>query len=250
MEQEDLAWAPQPFAVLEMAAVRLAGMPAGDDVAALLTRLDALERRLAGSGDPGDESTPSSGGTADRGGDARGAGTGSRGGRRGARTAPAEAGPTATTVEAGPQPDGPAPPGDEISRPPEADAPLSVVFDRLRGFAGRDNPGLFAALEAGRLVERGADRLRIALPSAFSAQRLEDRREAFEAACARFFGAPMGVAIEIDTSEAHSGAPGSALDPEALRQRRQDALNHPAVSDALEVFDGQILEIRPLGGGR
>ena len=46
-EQEDLAWAPQPFAVLEMAVVRLATMPAGDDVAKLLARLDALERRLA-----------------------------------------------------------------------------------------------------------------------------------------------------------------------------------------------------------
>jgi DNA polymerase-3 subunit gamma/tau len=32
-EQEDLAWAPQPYAVLEMALVRLAGMPSGDDVA-------------------------------------------------------------------------------------------------------------------------------------------------------------------------------------------------------------------------
>ena len=52
-EQEDLAWAPQPMAVLEMAAVRLATMPAGDDVSQLLTRLDALERRLAGGGASG-----------------------------------------------------------------------------------------------------------------------------------------------------------------------------------------------------
>ncbi|MCZ7620528.1 MAG: DNA polymerase III subunit gamma/tau [Myxococcota bacterium] len=51
-EQEDLAWAPEPMAVLEMAVVRLATAPSGDDVAALLTRLDALERRLAG-GAPG-----------------------------------------------------------------------------------------------------------------------------------------------------------------------------------------------------
>src|SRR5262245_7546596 len=48
-EQEDLAWAPQPFAVLELAVVRLATMPDGDDVGRLLARLDALERRLAGS---------------------------------------------------------------------------------------------------------------------------------------------------------------------------------------------------------
>ena len=43
-EQEDLAWAPQPFAVLELGVVRLATMPDGDDVGRLLSRLDALEK--------------------------------------------------------------------------------------------------------------------------------------------------------------------------------------------------------------
>ena len=51
-EQEDLAWAPQPYAVLEMAVVRLATMPDGDDVERLLGRLDALERRLSGGAGP------------------------------------------------------------------------------------------------------------------------------------------------------------------------------------------------------
>ncbi len=45
-EIEDLSWAPQPTAVLEMAVIRLATMPAGDDVGQLLARLDQLERRL------------------------------------------------------------------------------------------------------------------------------------------------------------------------------------------------------------
>lgn len=58
-EIEDLSWAPQPTAVLEMAVIRLATMPSGDDVSQLLTRLDQLERRLASSrGMP----TPSGGG--------------------------------------------------------------------------------------------------------------------------------------------------------------------------------------------
>ncbi|MBM4385914.1 MAG: DNA polymerase III subunit gamma/tau, partial [Deltaproteobacteria bacterium] len=47
-EQEDLAWAPDPFAVLEVALVRLATMPSGDEVEALLARIDALEKRLRG----------------------------------------------------------------------------------------------------------------------------------------------------------------------------------------------------------
>ncbi len=49
-EIEDLSWAPQPMAVLEMAMIRLSTMPAGDDVGQLLTRLDQLERRLAAGG--------------------------------------------------------------------------------------------------------------------------------------------------------------------------------------------------------
>jgi len=51
-EIEDLSWAPQPMAVLEMTVIRLATMPAGDDVGQLLTRLDALERRLSQGGLP------------------------------------------------------------------------------------------------------------------------------------------------------------------------------------------------------
>ena len=62
-EQEDLAWAPQPFAVLEMAVVRLASMPAGDDVSTLLGRLDALEKQLrGGGGGPVGGSKPPAGG--------------------------------------------------------------------------------------------------------------------------------------------------------------------------------------------
>ena len=51
-EIEDLSWAPQPTAVLEMAVIRLATMPSGDDVGQLLARLDQLERRLAAGGVP------------------------------------------------------------------------------------------------------------------------------------------------------------------------------------------------------
>ncbi len=61
-EQEDLAWAPQPTAVLEMAVVRLATQPDGDDVARLLTRLGELERRLSGNDPASGGSGPARGG--------------------------------------------------------------------------------------------------------------------------------------------------------------------------------------------
>lgn len=214
-EQEDLAWAPQPFAVLEMAVVRLATMPAGDEVAKLLTRLDALERRL--DREPG----------------ASGGATGSP--PSGDREAP-------EPRKRRPKRD---PPGAAPAKPP--DAPLEVVFERLRDFAGKGNPGLFAALEGGRLVERGEDHLRISVPQRFLAQRLEDRRDALEKACADFFGRGMRLEIESDGDEP-SGP--TRPDAESRRQLRQAALNHPAVNAAVEILEGEIMEIRPIGGER
>ena len=60
-EQEDFAWVPQPFAVLEMAVVRLATLPRGEDVAELVERLKQLERKLArggAGGEGGNHPTP------------------------------------------------------------------------------------------------------------------------------------------------------------------------------------------------
>ena len=228
-EQEDLAWAPQPLAVLEMAAVRLATMPAGDDVARLLSRLDALERRLGG--EAGGSGPDSSGGapTPER----RGA---SRPGRRGTSTAESQPAPTPPAPE-------PAAEGAEA----DGDSNLPAFFDRLRAIAGKGNPGLYAALENGRIVERGDGHLRIAVPQRFSAQRLEDRREALEAACARLLGHATRVEIEAEAGASRPDSEALASDPESIRRLRRQALEHPAVNTAIETFDAEIVEIRPLG---
>ena len=222
-EQEDLAWAPQPFAVLELAVVRLATTPAGDDVAQLLERLDALERRLAGESGP------------------QGGPTGGSPGR------PEPAARSKKRAPAGPADAAPA--GEPVPSH-EPGAPGAVVFDRLRAFVGKENPGLFAALEGGRLVERSEDRLRLAVPRRFSAQRLRDRLDALSGLCGQFFGRPVGVEIDSDEAEDGGSAGDAGRSPEALRRLRQDALNHPAVNTALEVLEGEIEEIRPLGDGR
>jgi DNA polymerase-3 subunit gamma/tau len=221
-EQEDLAWAPQPQAVLEMAVVRLATLPAGDDVGRLLARLDALERRLAG--EAGGPEGGSGGGAGSDGGSRR-----KRGAARPARqreTAPAPAAPPAEAA-------------------PEASAPLPVVFDRLKAFVTRHEPRLAGALEGGRLTQRSAEHLRIAAPNRFAAQRLEGRRDTLEQICERLFGTRLRLEVEGPAFEA---AP-AAAPPQTNRNLRKRALNHPAVSNALEVLEGEIAEIRPLGGG-
>jgi hypothetical protein len=132
--------------------------------------------------------------------------------------------------------------------PDPEDAPPGVVFDRLRSFAGREKPGLLAPLEGGRIVDRGPNHLRIAVPTSFSAKRLEHKRRELEAACARFFG--REIRIEIETAGEGPIRDASIADPETLRSRRQQALNNPAVSRAIEVLGGEIVEIRPVGDRR
>jgi DNA polymerase-3 subunit gamma/tau len=250
-EQEDLAWAPEPFAVLEMAVVRLATLAAGDDVAELLGRLDALERRLAsGEGEGGPAGGP---------GPARETSP-----RRPAPAASPEAAPKpgrraeAEALAAAPQgeaadparreaPASPAPAA-APERAPAAGASPDAVFDRLRVFAQRENRGLFAALEGGRALHWDGERLRLALPGGIGARRLAARRADLDAVCASFFGRAVRVELELDDGGAPAAESAREASKEAGEARRREALNHPAVNSALEILDGEILEIRPLGG--
>jgi DNA polymerase-3 subunit gamma/tau len=262
-EQEDLAWAPDPFAVLEMAVVRCATLAPGDQVEELLARLDGLERRLAGGGGPSGGGEPpgrSKSGEARRAARAepeRSHEAGPGEARRAARAepesreAPAEP-PRPTRAEPEPaRQAAPAPPAVGELEPelgePAADAPLPVVFDRLRGFAQQANRGLFAALEGGRLVACTAETVRIALPSSIAVRRLEARLAELEGVVERFFGGPRRVVLESDGAAAEPAPRAAGPDPLAQR-RRQEALNHPAVNQALEILQGEIVEIKPLGG--
>jgi DNA polymerase-3 subunit gamma/tau len=232
-EQEDLAWAPQPFAVLEMALVRLATLPAADDVARLVSRLERLEEQLGGGGAPGGGSTaPAASGSAGAGGSA---GTRRTPGRDAAP--PATGAPTRAAA------------GADAPAPAEADAGTitapPALFDRLRAFARAENPGIYAALEGGRVLARDDRALRIGVPAAFAAKRLREKAKLLDALAERFFGAAVRVEI-VDESAPAPGEP-AARGSEQTRQRRQEALNDPGVSRALEILGGEIVEIRPLG---
>ena len=252
-EQEDLAWAPQPFAVLEMALVRLATLPSGDDVATLLTRLESLERRLGSSGDL---SAPK-----------KSSGTSGAGPSNTSSPKPTAADrPQNQTRTTGPEPKASAPAvaaeakepdplptagdgGSEASRSGPniaADAPLEVVFDRLRIFAQEEDRTAFVSLDAGELRERSADRICIAAANPFHAKRLGARADQLKEICARFFGRPM--AVEILTQETGDGfVANPAPRRESERQRRKTALDHPAINTAIQELDAQIVEIRPIG---
>ena len=224
-EQEDLAWAPEPSAVLEMAIVRLATMPPGDDVAQLLARIDALEQRLSGA----------AGGTP-------GSGSGGKGEPQAPRTR------AASQARAEPlgKPVGTASSKPATPLPEDPSTPPPIVYDRLCALAQEQNRGLFAALEGGRLVAREEGRIQIELATSVAARRLETRIGELEEVCERFFGRPTRVTLATKESPAAGPDPGPA-DDRALRKRKE-ALSHPNVNQALEILGGEIVEIRPLGG--
>jgi len=233
-EQEDLGWAPRPLAVLEMAVVRLASMPDGDDVGRLLARLDALEQRITGGGAAG-------------GGGGEGSATTrpsrpARDARQNGTTHSAPARASAPPAE--PEP----PPPDAEHEPPTASVPLDTVFSRLHAFTERRNPRLAAALEDCSLLERGTAHIRMGAPNRFAAQRLESRREALEEISGEFFGGTMRVHVEQTNGTTAADANAQA-GSERDRQARQRALEHPTVGLALEVLEGEIAEIRPLTSG-
>lgn len=247
-EQEDLAWAPDPFAVLEMAVLRLASLPPGDQVEALLGRLDALEKQLQGAGPPrggaaSGGARPAQRGEGNRGGARGAAKRGAGASAAGAANAAANSAPPAQTPAANPTP----PPAANSATPPAANAPLAEVFAQFCSFAQRENRGLFAALEGGSLLERSNGVLRIALPSELAVRRLEQRAPEFDAVCARFFGEPLRTHFEW---AGESAAPKPAENtPRENGEWKRRALDNPAVNDAAEIFGASILNIRPLPPG-
>ncbi len=256
-EQEDLTWAPQPFAVLEMAAVRLATMEAGDDVERLLSRIDALERRQRSAPPPNPPANPPTNPPTNPG---PGGGTGSR------RAAKSDA-PNASKVQASPAPSFSGAGGSgaqALAQEPAlsssalpSSAPLEVVFDRLKAVAQDANRALFLPLESGQLVSNEPGQLCIALPSGFGTSRLQQRISELEAVCTELFGQPTQVRIEVGEIKSKAAKVDSTRRPgtkerkeqdEALRLRRQNALEHPALNEAIRILGAEILEIRPIEG--
>jgi hypothetical protein len=127
------------------------------------------------------------------------------------------------------------------------DAPLDVVYDQFRRFAQERNRGLFAALDGGRLVARTSERLRVLVPAAFAARRLEARRGDLESVCEQFFGSRLIVEVE-SADRVPQAEQQRAAQTDLARRRRQQALDHPAVNDTMDILGGQIVEIRPLDG--
>ncbi len=124
---------------------------------------------------------------------------------------------------------------------------LKVSRRQWEGFLGHvrlHRPALAAILEQGRFIESsGQGQIRMAFPKAFHVERIreEELNGALEALCRDFFRSPFKIVPVLEEQEA------SCRDNHVRQKQHQmqvAAKVHPLVQEALDIFDGRIVEIR------
>jgi DNA polymerase-3 subunit gamma/tau len=124
---------------------------------------------------------------------------------------------------------------------------LSQTWSELLSLFGDHLPSLLPSLEKAVLTKVNENTLEITVKgNSFYAERLRDRKSmsGMEKACRKFFGRDMKVCIR----EA-PGVPVKKNEPkesEKTRRLKREALSHPIVAEALEVFQGKIVGVKIL----
>ncbi len=234
----DMRQAPDPRISLEVALVRLTHPDADNSPAALLERIERLERRVSRAGSAAPTSAPPD--------------SGPTSGSRPALGAVRQPKPAATLEPPAPQapvlvpppsPPAPAPPTSFADLPTRDQLTLAwsdAILGKLPGPArARYAAGRFTAVEDGHAV--------FALPNAIHTSRCEEYRAHVEDAMAAHFGRPVPLQLTVDPGSsappvvAGSPAPADdsvdeAIDPAELRDAPPD--NRTGLDRLAEAFPG------------
>ena len=217
--QGELANSPYPLLTLEMSLVRLATLARGQDLGKLITRLEGLEKRLAGGLAP---------------------------------ASPAPSRPAASAPS--PAPGGPPPKKPEA---PAAAAPGNKGWQGLVDQVKQSRPMLGSVLEHGRPLNLEPPRLEIGYPKgSFMLEQFKDGEscQAIEELASVYFDHPVTLkVVTVDAQQA--GSPQSlvetrhAEETDRMRRLKEDALNHPALKAVQDVFEGEIKKVIPIDKG-
>ena len=225
-----------PRLTVEMALVRLTSLPPGQDVTALVRKLEDLERRFGTDGVL-------------------------KGGVPQAAPRPVPAAPRqpAQPIEEPPIP--PEPPEPDVKKPdaPTAELPQDRSWPGLvEHVRARRRPRIASILEQARLLSMQLPQLRFGLPKgSFAYGQLEDQETLNDLTvlAEAYFEQTVKVeVIGLDAADSPNAPRSLAEERESQQSDRQnrlrdDALEHPAVKSAIEVFEGTVEEIRPIDKG-
>jgi DNA polymerase-3 subunit gamma/tau len=126
-------------------------------------------------------------------------------------------------------------------------ATLGQTWEQLLGVFNERCKSLIPSLEKAVLKKVGKDFLEITVEgNSFFAARLRDQKsiEMMEEICRQFFDRKMQIRIE----EKRQGTPKTKRtgENESIKHLKKEALNHPVVTDALEVFQGRVVDVKIL----
>ena len=207
---------------VEMALIRLAALPPGRDVATLVRQLETMERRLA-------------------------AGT----------LVPAAAASHASPLPEEPPERSPEPPPKKLEAPlpeePRTDKGWSGLVDFVKA---KRRPRIASILEEVSPLVIAADRIKVGVvKGTFVDGQLDGETKGdLEALAAEYFGSPIRLETAYVEESGEKAPPSLAAQKQAdetdrAKRLRDDALNHPMVKTAIEVFEGEVVDVKAIDKG-
>jgi DNA polymerase-3 subunit gamma/tau len=124
---------------------------------------------------------------------------------------------------------------------------LRETWQDLLSAFGRQSKPLVPCLEKAELMKIGEDFLEITVQeNSFFTSRLKDERtlDTMREVCRNFFKRDMQIRL-LEKAEQDS-EPVTRENGSKGNQLKRDALNHPVVTDALEVFNGKVVDVKIL----
>ena len=224
--EADLAVSSSPRLTMEVALIRVATLPSGIDVATMIQRLESLEKKLLARVD-----------------------------RAAADTVQVPPARVTTAEDFPPEPPPPAEePHEKKSDARPAEEQNSGSWAGLVDFVrSRRRPRIASLLEQAGLLTLELPLLRISLPAKYYLLADSEMQQNLQALAAEYFSAP--VKIEIVKGGNGEKQPPSLHEERARkesdRQRklRENALEHPLVKSALDIFGGSVETVTPIDKG-
>ena len=121
---------------------------------------------------------------------------------------------------------------------------LDTTWSRLYDIIAQKNPSLAASLSNCRLKQVSADRIEIEVrDNGFTLNMLqrEKNKDILKQICAAYFGEEKDVVLTTSTAPDGARPKKKSQNEHLLKQK---ALSHPLVADAIEIFDGQLIDVK------
>jgi DNA polymerase-3 subunit gamma/tau len=131
---------------------------------------------------------------------------------------------------------------------------LNGPWKEFVNFAKKKKPPFASILEHGRPLTLNEKSLEIGYPEkSFYLERMQeaDNRSLLGTLCSEFFKKPMRVTVSgMNPISGDRGNPGHEAQKDkgknSQREKEEEALNHPLVREAINIFGGRVVEIKNL----